>query len=522
MDIKKRMGIYISIFIIVLSFLTYLSKDSNNFIAITTDRESVDIFNKNHENIFLYKKEKDQLKVVKMFPYLNDFMNTDSDVGNYLIEVKENDVLTQRYEVKKNKEEPLKYYLNYIPKSDSIKNNIFFNTLTCLFLLYNLRLLYTFKKEILRKKELIFPIVLVCLKIILTNSEVFSNTFLSRTNLLITSLLGLYLLLYVKNKSDKLKNDIFINIILWILFLMYYIGEIIMLSAVLDRKILNYLVINYFFILKISIFFYVWVDALIIILLMFLLNSVKIKKKQIIKQIEKKNLAMIGSFIVLSLVVELFINNNKYFYYLNMFEFVYIFWYIFLTDVNTMGKIKILTLKMFQMFLHVYIFFVITESVWIAVGIVFSFLTLNLYTYFITGTLRVNKNYIENLINRMYLTKNSEEFKEQLSKELKKNLELRDVKVKIFLQRDDYKKILLDRIYDEDEIILEKNDIINKKYDYAVRLKANKNPFVGLILLQNNDIKLVYEEKRYLEEIVEKLSLVATKYRFEKLQEELS
>ncbi|MGL5662979.1 MAG: hypothetical protein ACRCW8_04215, partial [Cetobacterium sp.] len=138
MDIKKRMGIYISIFIIVLSFLTYLSKDSNNFIAITTDRESVDIFNKNHENIFLYKKEKDQLKVVKMFPYLNDFMNTDSDVGNYLIEVKENDVLTQRYEVKKNKEEPLKYYLNYIPKSDSIKNNIFFNTLTCLFLLYNL------------------------------------------------------------------------------------------------------------------------------------------------------------------------------------------------------------------------------------------------------------------------------------------------------------------------------------------------------------------------------------------------
>ena len=53
MEIKKRMGIYISIFIIVLSFLTYLSKDSNNFIAITTDRESVDIFNKNHENIFL-------------------------------------------------------------------------------------------------------------------------------------------------------------------------------------------------------------------------------------------------------------------------------------------------------------------------------------------------------------------------------------------------------------------------------------------------------------------------------------
>lgn len=522
MNIRKRMGIYVSIFIVILSFLTYVSRDSNNFISIVTDRESKDIFNKNHEDIFLYKEVKGQLKKVKIFPYLNDFMNTGSEAGNYVIEVKENNILAQRYEVKKSKEEPLKYYLSYLPKSDSTKNNIFLNSLTVLFFLYNLRLLYTFKKEILRKKEHIFPIVLLCLKILLTNSEVFSNTFLSRGNLLITSLLGLYLLLYVKNKSDKLKNDVLINIILWILFLMYYIGEVIMSSAVLDRKILNYLANNYLSILNMAIFFYVWIDALIIILLMFFLSSIKIKKKQIIKQIEKKNLAMIGSFIVLSLVVELFINNNKYFYYLNMFEFVYVFWYIFLTDVNTMGKIKTLTLKMFQMFLHVYLFFVITESVWIALGIVFSFLILNLYTYFITGALRVNKNYIENLINRMYLTKNSEEFKEQLSKELKKNLELRDVKVKIFIQRDDYKKILLDRIYDEDEIILEKNDIIDKKYDYAVRLKANKNPFVGLILLQNNDIKLVYEEKRYLEEIVEKLSLVATRYRFEKLQEELN
>ena len=522
MNIRKRMGIYISIFIVILSFLMYVSRDSNNFISIITDRESKDIFNKNHEEIFLYKKEKGELKIVKMFPYLNDFMNTNSEAGDYLIEIKENDKLTQRYEVKKDSKLPLEYYLNYIPKSNIRKNNIFLNCLTGLFLLYNFRLFYIFKKEILRKKELIFPIVLLCLKIFLTNSEVFSNTFLSKGNILITSILGLYLLLYVKNKSDKLKDDIFINIGLWILFLMYYVGETIVLSAVLDRKILNYLAINYFSFLKIAVFLYIWVDALIIILIMFFLNSIKTKKKQIIKQIEKKNLAMIGSFIVLSLGVELFININKYFYYLNMFEFVYIFWYVFLTDVNTLGKIKPLTLKMFQMFLHIYLFFVITENIWIALGIVFSFMILNLYTYFITGALQVNKHYIENLINRMYLTKNSEEFKEQLSKELKKNLELKEVEVKILTQRGDYKKFILDRSYDEDEVILEKNDIINKKYDYAVRLKVNKNPFVGLILIQNKDIKLVYEEKRYLEEITEKLSLVASKYRFEKLQEELN
>lgn len=522
MNIKRRMSIYITIFLAIFVILTHVSRESNNYISIITNRESKDIFNKNNEEIFLYKKNEEGLKKVPIFRYLNDYMNVNSKPGEYLIEVQENSHLEENILLIKSEEKPLKVALDYSPKLDLRKNNIFLNVLTGTFLLFNLRLLYNFKKEVIRKKEIIFPIILLCLKILLTNSELFSNVILTRTNLLITSILGLYLLLYVKNKSYQIKNDKLINVFLWMLFITYYIGEVVMSSAILNSKIINYLAINYSTFLKLSIFFYVWIDALIIILIMFLLESIKIKKKQIIKEIEKKNLAMIGSFIILSLAVEFFINNNKYFYYLNMFEFVYIFWYIFLTDVNTMGKVKTFTLKMFQMFLHVYLFFVITENVWIALGIIFSFLALNLYTHFIKGALRVNRNYIENLINRMYLTKNSEEFKEQLSKELKKNLELKDVGVEILIQRDDYKKFLLDREYEDDEIILGKNDIINKKYDYAVRLKANKNPFVGLILLQNNDIKLVYEEKRYLEEIVEKLSLVATRYRFEKLQEELN
>ncbi|MGL5581965.1 MAG: hypothetical protein ACRDCE_13570 [Cetobacterium sp.] len=522
MNINKRMGVYITIFLVVLSFLTYISRDSNNFISISSSTENKDIFNKKQKEISLYKKQDGELKKIKMVPYFNDYINFNSKSGNYLIDIEERDELIQRYEVKKDENSSIKYYLKDISKSDFTKNNIFINCLTGLFFIFNLRLFYIFKKEILRKKELIFPIVLLCLKVLLTNSEILSNIFLARVNMVITSFLGLYLLLYVKNKSDNLKNNIAIKIGLWILFLMYYVGEVVILSGILDRKILNYFATNYLLFLKIIIFFYVWIDAQIIILIMFFLNSVKTKKKQIIKKIENKNLAMIGSFIILSLVVELFINNNKYFYYLNMFEFVFIFWYIFLTDVSTMGKIKTLTLKTFQMFLHIYLFFIVTEDVYLALAIVFSFFFLNLCTHFITGTLRVDKYYIENLVNRMYLTKNSEEFKEQLSNELKKNLELKEVESIILTQRDDYKNFLLDRYYDEDEIILEKYDIIDKKYDYAVRLKSNKNPFVGLILIQNKDIKLVYEEKRYLEDIVEKLSLVASRYRFEKLQEELS
>lgn len=522
MNIKKRMGIYIGIFLTVFSILTYLSRDSNNYISIVTNRESLDIFNTNQEKIVLYRKDGDSLKKIKIFTYLNNYMNLNSDSGEYLIEVREKNFPTQKLLEEKNEREPLKVELNYIPKVDLRKNNIFLNILTGTFLLFNLRLLYNFKKDILRRKDMILSIILLCLKILLTNSELFSNVILTRINLLITVVLGLYLLLYVKNKSYQIKRDKIISVILWILFILYYTGEVIMNSTILNAKILNYLAINYPHILKVSIFLYIWIDAVVIILIMFFIESIKTKKKQIIKQIEIKNIAMIASFIVLSSVVEFFVNNNKYFYYLNMFEFTYIFWYIFLTDVNTIGKVKILNLKLFQMFLHVYLFFVMTESVYIAIGVICSFLFLNLYTYFIKGALRVDRSYVENMMNRMYLTKNCIEFKEQLSKELKKNLELNEVEVKILTHREDYKKFLSDRKYDEDEIILEKIDIINKKYDYVVRLKYNKNAFVGLILITNRGMKLAYEEKRYLEELSKQISLIASRYRFEKLQEELN
>ena len=141
----------------------------NNFIVYLW------VYKKNIKVISLYKKEKNQLNPIKLFPYLDDYMNIDSTPGEYLIEIQDNKQPNRYYEVTKNEKSPLKYYLNYIPKDNLLKNKIFLNFLTGLFLVFNLRLLYTFKKEILRKKDLIFPIILLCLKILLTNSEVFSN-----------------------------------------------------------------------------------------------------------------------------------------------------------------------------------------------------------------------------------------------------------------------------------------------------------------------------------------------------------
>ena len=521
MEIKKSMGLCIGIFLLTLGYLNYISKDSNNYIQISNNRERMDFFNKAKETLTLYRKSNNFLEQIKLVSYLDGYLGLNSQEGEYILEVKEDENTTKDYHITK-EIEPIRITLKHITKNDYKKNTLFLNSLTGAFLIYNLSLIRNFKKEILKRKELIFPICLLCLKILLTNSEVFTNTVMNRVNLLVTSTLGLYLLLYVKNKSYHSRNEKLINFFLKGLFVFYFFGEVIMNSTILNPKILNYLLIKSSMVLKLAIFSYIWVDAIVIILLILLFTLIRVEKRQIIKEIERKNMFMIASFIILSVIVEFFINNNKYFYYLNMFEFAFIFWYIFLTDINTIGKINILKLKTFQMFLHIYIFFVITESVWVALGVMTSFVTLNVFTYFMKGTLRVDRSYIENLVNRMYLTKNYTEFKEQLSRELKKNLELLDVETKILIKRSDYKKFIVDREYDESEVLLEKIDILDKKYDYAVRLKYNKNPFIALILIENKNSKLVYEEKRYLEEISEKISIVASRYRIEKLQEELN
>ncbi|WP_407535888.1 hypothetical protein [Cetobacterium somerae] len=151
MDIKKRMGIYTLIFLTILSFLTYLSKDSDNYIKISNNRESIDFFNKNQEEIFLYKNEDKNLEKIKLDSYLDGYASFNTKGKNYILEVQEKKFLTEKYHLKKEKE-PIELFLNYLPKSNLRQNNIFLNSLTVIFLIYNFMLFYNFKKEILSKR----------------------------------------------------------------------------------------------------------------------------------------------------------------------------------------------------------------------------------------------------------------------------------------------------------------------------------------------------------------------------------
>ena len=521
MDLKRRMTIYVGVFLITFLGLSYFSRNYNNYIFVSSNHRTVDFFNRTPQKIEVIKKGGSIGNELFGYKYINGIIFPNVDTGEYLVNVLNSVGEVEEYTFNK-VIEPLKKHFSYDIKKEELKNIIFLNIFTAIFVIYNGVLVFLLRKDFFKRTELIFPTVLLFIKILVTNTSVFSNAIVMKTNVIVTSLLGLYLLLYVKKRVGNIKTKK-TNIFLWILFLMYFIPEVLFDSIILNGNILMYLTSHMKSIVKFATYFYVWMDAPIIILVLYLIESNMERKNKIVKKIVvKKNLTII-SLLVLSLIVDFLVFSNKFYFYLNMFEFTFLYWYIFLTDININKKYKILSIKIFQMFIHLYLFFVFTESIGIVIGIILSFLILNIHTYIFSGALKIDKNYTESLLNRMYLTRNILEFQEQLSKELKKNLDLLSVKTEILTYEDDYKKYLKERMYNESDILLDSDDLLDKKsYNYALRLRYGKKPFIAVVLIKSCSDKLVYEEKRYLEEVSEKLSLVVSRYRMLKLQEELN
>ncbi|MBC2850966.1 hypothetical protein H5J22_05875 [Cetobacterium sp. 8H] len=518
MSLTKKLMIYLSIFAIFFIGMSYISKDYTDYIFISNNHNTVDIFNSTKEKTELFQNENNEIKKIRTQRYMNGLVSNNVPEGEYLLKIKDNP--TKEKVINKSKE-PFKKKYYYTLKKENLKDIIFLSVFTGLFILYNGVLFYSFKAEILKRKELIFPLILLFIKMFFTNPLTFSNILVMHINIGITSILGLYLLIYVNEKKIR-KKDRITNFFIGALFFCYLSSEIFYNSIIFNADVLNYIMVNLKWISKILLPFYTWIDATVIILLIYFIDINRNQKSEIIKKIiTKKNLTIL-SFLILSIVVDLIRFEHRFYFYLNMFEFTFIYWYIFLIDVNLNNKYKLLAIKVFQMFVHLYLFYVFTKSIDIVLWIMVSFIVLNIHTYLFTGALKVDKNYTEGLLNRMYLTRNMEEFEEQLSKEVKKTLGLVKVKIEMLLYKEDYKKYLKDREYDESEIIIDSNDILCKdEYDYAVRLKYGKKPFLGLVLIKSQNLKLAYEEKKYLEMVSEKVSLVSSRYRMLKLQEEL-
>ena len=154
--------------------------------------------------------------------------------------------------------------------------------------------------------------------------------------------------------------------------------------------------------------------------------------------------------------------------------------------------------------------------------ILFTIFILDFYTEALKKIMVFKDKNVEKTYNKLCLAQNELEFKEELEKEIQKNINIKSVSVKLFFNNKAIKKYLNNLNFIEDDLYIEKNNIKGTKYSFGIRLAFNKNPCVGIIFIEENSTSLNVEEMRYLSKLAENISSIASNIRLNSIYKEIS
>ncbi|WP_297404426.1 hypothetical protein [uncultured Cetobacterium sp.] len=513
-NFKKIMFLIIGVFILFHFTFMYLARDVQEYMFVSTNLSKVDPFNEKSKSLELFNMEKNKVKGIN---YINGNMYPNLKKGSYYLKVKLGKG-EETFLIKKDQ----KYFNEKIKVKNIMginKKIIFINIFTGIIFLYNGFIFYFYRDIFNKNKELLLPLLLLLFKIIFTNSATFTERCMMEINLTFSILLNFYLIFYVLNivkinRSKKFKK------IIYTLVAIYILNSIIFFSISCSNNIFIYFYEKTTFYKSIFLVLYKWIDGPVLILSILLIQSLNEKVKKNLKKIKKRKQIVILSLLIFSLIIQNYAYNHQVYFYLNLFEEMFLFWFIILTEVENSKNIQNIFLRVSLLLIFSFVFLLYTKdilSILIFWGI---FIIMNIYTYLFEGILSIEKKSFESLINRFYLIETKEDFEEQLSKEIEKNIDVKRLKVKLLIKKDEYKTLIKEKIYLEDKIIIKKDDILGD-YSGGIRLSYNKNRFLGLILIKNNRDSLIYEEEKYLLELAKTISVIASKIRMNYLQKEL-
>lgn len=153
----------------------------------------------------------------------------------------------------------------------------------------------------------------------------------------------------------------------------------------------------------------------------------------------------------------------------------------------------------------------ITESA-IILGTVILF---DFYAITINRVMYVETLAVEHIYNRLCLTNTIEEFEHLLAEEIKKEISLENILVKILIYKQD-----IDRYVDEN---LEESNLLPREYlklkefDYAYKIGFNKNREIALVFIKESENTLSLGEQNFLSELFLKSANIINRLRLEYL-----
>lgn len=509
----KKIGTIIFFTLIFSIISLYISKDTKDFIYVVPNIKSFEVLNPGVGNYSLESLELNKnSEEIKQLNILNGSIFYDVPNGEYRIV---GEYFKDRDEtiLKKQKEwEKVHLDLEGVRFTNSEEKFLLF--LTLLLIVFNGYLYGNLYRKLPKKSILNYSFFLLTLKIILSLRLLPVNNVVILLDFLITRVI-LYLLIFYFLQRIFPKRLKKIRILIYIVLGVIYFYNLVIALIICSPQFLVYLLNGHREFLIVLSFVRKNIDLTRVLFLLlaitFFYNRKKIKKENIVSW-----LVIWFSFFLL----EFFPVAENLTYFIDLMELFSIYWFfIFYTfKVYNRNVLRGILYSMAITLSYVSLFYFknISESA-IILGTV---VLLDFYASTINKIMYVATPKIEHIYNRLCVIGSVEEFENFLANEIKKELGLKKVLVKVLIYKKDIKKYIKEDIELEDTII--PNNLLKMRdYDYAYRIGFDKNREIALVFIKEDDVSLSLGEQNFLMELLSKSANIINKLRIEYLYREV-
>lgn len=508
---------FLFILTILFSFIgLQLAKDKKDFIYVVPKIKNFEVLNTNIGNYSLIPLNNEiSIEDVEKINFLNGSIFYNVPNGSYMIQ---GSYLNDTDEVILEKEKDWeKVYLNLEGVTFSKLEEKFLNFLTICLIGFNLYLYLNTRQKLPKKNILNFIFILLTLKIFCSLRIDPSNNLLIFLDFFITRVLFFSLIFYfLKNiypkKFKKLKKFIFI------LLGIIYLYNIIIALIICSPQFLIYLLEEQPKFLNIISFFRKNIDLSRILFLLFVLIFFTQRKK--IKFENWLNWIIIWiTYLLLEFFKEIFPRAENLAYFIDLMTIFCVYWtlvfYTFKVYSRNVMRAILYSITITLSYISLFYFKSISEASTL-LGIV---ILLDFYANTINKLMYVEDKSIENIYNRLCLIQDIASFEKILSEDIKKHINLKDIKVKILIDKKDYFQFITEDLINNN--IIPKELLKDTYFDYAYKVGFNKNKEIALIFIKENEDPLTISEQNFLIELTSKISNIVNKLRLESLYREL-
>lgn len=497
-------------------------------------------------SIFALNLSKNKKDFIYVIPKIKNFEVLNKSIGNYSI--KSLDLSITPKEIKKTKVfnggifynvpngkyqisgSYLKSYDKIILEKDSDWEKIYLNLegirftqneekflifLTICFIAFNTILYIKIKNRIPKKNSLNIMFFLITLKMCLCFRLYTENNVLIFLDFFITRVILIIMIFYfLKNIFPKKLIDR--RIIYLILFSIYFYNIIIGL-IIYSPQFLVYLVDEHYEFITFIAFLRRCIDFSRVLFFLFLITFFHYRKNLKRKNILSWTVVWI-TFFIFEFFREIFPNSENLSYFIEVLEIFGIYWalvfYNYKVYSRNVLKVILYTIAIAISYILLFQLKSVIESALI-LGIV---VVLHFYSIVIDRIMYIENKTIDQIYNHLCLVTNIEEFQKVLENEIKKQVNLKKIYVKILLNRKEFFQFINEKT---DLKLIPKNFLKLTEYDYAYRVGFNKNEEIALIFVKENDEKLTFGEQIFIMDLSTKISSIINKLRLETLYKEL-